>query len=268
MTQLSKMNFIGKGIVLPVDWRQPGPQFKDAFIPEDRSVLANPPLTLFKSATLNRLHVETAKTLSDDFADYIEKMSAAVCGAISIWMKQASVSGVIINGPVGMLLPGSVKGPPIMPLILSKAPQKTPIEAKYSQAIAKAVGDAWMQWSVGFCGTLQYPLFAAVPSPVAPPTPNIPLPLIAFSSPGEAQLAPSVLSKAMLIHFGDPSAAHCSHLFAALAHGLHTVFTLFKSSTLVQNVLGSGPVPIFAPPFVPVGPVVGGVGNSTSGSFM
>ncbi len=155
MTQMSKMNFIGKGIVLPVGWKDQGEQYSDAFAAEDRKVAPNPPMTLFKSATLNRLHVETAKTMSDDFADYIEKMSDAICSAIDMWMKQATISGVIINGPIGMLLPGSVKGPPIAPVILSKAPQTTPMESKYSIAIANAVSNAWMQWSMGLTGTLQ-----------------------------------------------------------------------------------------------------------------
>jgi hypothetical protein len=37
---------------------------------------------------------------------------------------------------------------------------------------------------------------------------------------------------------------------------------------MVTNVLGTGPVPTFAPPYVPVGPVVGGVGNMTPGGFI
>ncbi len=107
-----------------------------------------------------------------------------------------------------------------------------------------------------------------MPAPVAPPAPHIPMPLIAFSSPGEAMLAPSTLSKTMLANFGDPSAAHCTHLFDAIATGLHTAFSLFKSTTMIQNVLGTGPVPIFAPPFVPVGPVLAGMGNGPPGCFM
>ena len=36
---------------------------------------------------------------------------------------------------------------------------------------------------------------------------------------------------------------------------------------MVTNVLGTGPVPTFAPPYVPVGPVVGGVGTMMPGGF-
>ena len=45
-------------------------------------------------------------------------------------------------------------------------------------------------------------------------------------------------------------------LFNALATGINTMFVAWKASTMVTNVLGSGPIPTFAPPAVPVGPVV------------
>ncbi|MCB1719202.1 MAG: hypothetical protein KDK05_29055, partial [Candidatus Competibacteraceae bacterium] len=57
-----------------------------------------------------------------------------------------------------------------------------------------------------------------------------------------------------------------SDLFDAIAQAFYSVFQIFKTSTLVQNVIGTGPVPIFAPPFVPVGPVVMGTGNGVPGS--
>jgi hypothetical protein len=47
-------------------------------------------------------------------------------------------------------------------------------------------------------------------------------------------------------------------LFDKFAEGFCMVFDLWKASTQIMNVMGTGPVPTFAPPFVPVGPVVGG----------
>jgi len=103
-----------------------------------------------------------------------------------------------------------------------------------------------------------YPAFAAFPAPIAPPTPNIPIPLIALSSPGEAGLSPALLKGMMDANFGDPTAQHASDLFAAISNAFSNVFQIFKASTLVLNVLGTGPVPIYAPPFVPAGPVIMG----------
>ena len=39
---------------------------------------------------------------------------------------------------------------------------------------------------------------------------------------------------------------HASDLFDAIANAFNTVFQIFKTSTLVQNVLGTGPIPSFA----------------------
>ena len=36
---------------------------------------------------------------------------------------------------------------------------------------------------------------------------------------------------------------------------------------MVTNVIGTGPVPTFAPPYVPGGPVVGGVGSMPPGGL-
>ena len=44
-----------------------------------------------------------------------------------------------------------------------------------------------------------------------------------------------------------------------LPHGkTQTIADIWKASTMISGVMGTGPVPTFAPPFVPVGPVVAG----------
>ena len=265
LAQLAKMNFISKNIKLPQEWEQPGDQYPDAFDPSEKSVAPNTPMNLFREATLNKYHVDTAKDIGDKFDQYIEGICGAICDAIDKWMKLTMIAGAIINGPVGMLFPGNVNGPPLMPLILSNAPKSTPQEIKYSNAIASAFGTLWQPWHLGLMGTLQYPPFAAFPGPVAPPMPNIPIPLIAFSSPGESGLSANALKSMMDVNLADPNALHASDLFDAIAKAFNTVFQIFKASTIVQNVLGTGPIPTFAPPFVPVGPVLGGTVIPTPG---
>jgi hypothetical protein len=56
-------------------------------------------------------------------------------------------------------------------------------------------------------------------------------------------------------------------IFESVADAFEKSYNLWKASTMVTNVLGTGPVPTFAPPYVPVGPVVGGVGTMTPGGF-
>ncbi|MBI5055071.1 MAG: hypothetical protein HZB61_00445 [Nitrospirae bacterium] len=268
LTQLAKMNFLSKGIKLPVDWSKPGVQYPDAFKQEEKTTPPNSPMNLYREESLNKYHVDAAKTIGEAFEKYIEGICGAICSGIDQWMKMTAVTGVIITGPVGVLKPGSVVGPPLTPLMLTTAPMSTPQEIKYSNAIATAFGTLWQPWHMGLVGTLMYPAFAAFPGPVAPPMPNIPLPLIAFSSPGESGLSPSSLKNMMVANLGEASALHHSDLFDAISNAFNTVFQIFKASTLVQNVLGTGPIPTFAPPFVPVGPVVGGVGNGAPGTCL
>jgi hypothetical protein len=258
LSQLAKANFLSKGINLPVDWSQPGDQYSDVFEPSELMAKPNLPMTLFREATLNKYHVDSAGRVGGQFATYIEGICGAVCDGIDKWMKMAMIAGVIVNGPMGTLLPGGVTGPPLTPLILPTAPRNTSQDTKYSNAIAGAFGTLWQAWHMGLTGTLMYPAFAAFPGPMAPPTPNIPIPLIAFSSPGESGLSPGTLKSTMEANLADPEALHASDLFDAIANAFNTVFQVVKTSTLVQNVLGTGPIPSFAPPVTPVGPVVGG----------
>jgi hypothetical protein len=263
--QLAKVNFVSKGVKLPTDFKQPGDQYDDAFNPTEKTVPPNPPMNLFREASLNKYHVDAAKTIGKNFEDYIDGVCGAICDGIDKWMKAATISGVIINAVVGVLAPGCVVGMPLGPLILATAPKNTPQEMKYSNAIADAFGTTWQTWSMGISGVLTYPAFAAFPGPVAPPTPNVPTPLLMFPSSGESMLSPSSLKGLMFTNLADPTALHAMDLFDAIAQAFSVVFQLFKASTMVQNVLGTGPAPTFAPPFAPAGPVVGGTGFGLPG---
>jgi len=265
LSRLAKTNFASKHIKLPVNWKQPGDQYPEAFQKNERKIAPNPPMTLFKEPTLNKYHVDTAGTIGKKFENYIDGACAAICDGIDKWMKMTAIAGVIINGPTGMLMPGCVIGPVLTPLILATAPKSRPQELKYSKAIAQAFGTLWQPWHSGLTGTLMYPPFAAFPGPVAPPMPNVPIPLIALSSPGEAGLSPGSLKSTMEANLADPKALHAPDLFDAIAKAFHTVFQIFKTTTIIQNVLGTGPIPTFAPPVVPAGPVLAGTVIPTPG---
>lgn len=276
---LAKMNFIAKGIKLPVDWEELTDKITDpenkagrdmypeAFKPAERRIPPNSPMNLFREATSNKYHVATAKEIGEQYEKFIDGICGAISTGIGQWMSVATIVGVNIFGPVGILHPGCVVGPPLMPFILSSAPKATPMELKYSIAVANAIGTMWLPWHIGLTGILSYPAFAAVPAPIAPPMPNIPMPLIAFSSPGEAGLSAATLKALMDANLADPTALHASDLFDAISKAFETVFPMFKATTLVNNVLGTGPVPTFAPPVVPVGPVLGGIGIGPPGSI-
>ena len=203
--------------------------------------------------------------MSDQFGEFIDGTCDAICGAISQWFTMTTIQGVIINAVVGVLTPGGVVGPPLTPLIMAQAPKKTPQQLKYSNVIANVFGNAWLTWQSGITGQLMYPAFAAVPSPVAPPMPNVPMPLISFPSPGEVAMQGALMKMQMIGQLADPKAPHAAELFDAICNGFTGPFNAMKMSTMVTNVIGTGPVPTFAPPFVPVGPVIGGIGTGPPG---
>lgn len=266
LKQLAKLAFKAEAIKLPVDWKQPqgdpaGKHYVDAFKPSERAVPPDPS-KLFIPATPNKYHVDTVSTISGKFEKFIDGVCDAICSAWSTWQSAATMVGVMIMGPVASM--GQIVGVPWMPLILASAPKATPNELKYSNVIATVLGTAWLSYtaSIKIPGMPLYPAFAAFPSPVAPPMPNLPAPLMALTQVA-AGMGDSALSGQMIGQLGDPQAQHHKELFKSISKGVNQVFTIWQASTIFNNILGTGPIPTFAPPYVPVGPVVGGVGTMT-----
>ncbi len=112
-----------------------------------------------------------------------------------------------------------------------------------------------------------YPSFAAFPSREAPPTPNVPCPVMALGKPANFVTA-SALKSRMVSKLQSAEPQWAAELFDAIAFAFERCFQPWLASTIVTNVLGSGPVPTFAPPYVPIGPVVGGTGNMIPGGFV
>jgi hypothetical protein len=273
MKELAKLQFRTFAIKLPVNWTTPSEQeaarqYVNAFTPSERMGVppAMPP-ALFLPASINKYQCDTAKEISDKLTKYIDGICEAICSAWSQWQMAATLTGVMINAVTAVA--GQVVGPPWGPLILASAPKATPQEIKYSNAIANAISQGWLtyQSTIKVPGLPWYPAFAAVPAPVAPPMPNIPAPLMALTQM-TVSVSQAQLKGAMIANLGEPKAAHHQELFDCIAGAFEKCFTLWQTTTMVTNVLGTGPVPTFAPPFVPVGPVVAGVGNMLPGGFV
>jgi hypothetical protein len=185
--------------------------------------------------------------------------SAAESGAragFAVFQASARLSGVRINGPIAF--GGRLSGPSIAPLITATA-AGAGAPAEVAVAFSKAAGKAWKRWvrRVRVPGLPWYPSFAAYPGPMAPPTPNVATPLVMLA-PG-ASIDASKVASSIMMSLGDlgnePGAQEAATTFGVL---LSTSFTVWLFSKQVMNVLGKGPVPSFAPPYVPVGPVIMG----------
>jgi hypothetical protein len=269
MNELAKAKFMSFGLVVPPNWREPagdaGTQYGDAFKASEKSTAPGSP-PLVRPASLNKYHTDTQKMWIAKLSEFFQAMTSAICSAWSQWQSSATLVGVIVNGPTAAM--GNVMGAPWTPLIMASAPKATPQQRKYSSAIANVLGAAWQSYTltIKVPGLPWYPAFAAFPGPVAPPMPNVPCPVIALTQV-TASLAPALLKQQMVAAIGDPTAPFVGELCEAVVDGFDKCFKLWQSTTMVTNVLGTGPIPTFVPPAVPAGPVVGGVANMTPGGF-
>lgn len=269
--QLARLKFTSFAIKVPTDWKNPqgdpaadhyGRAFK---LSEKVTAPGAPPL--FQPATMNKYHTDTQKKLIDQYGKYIDGVCSAICSAWSQWQSTATMVGITINA--AMAAAGQIVGPPLTPLILASAPKSTPAEMKYSNVIANVIGTAWQTFTatVKVPGLPWYPAYVAVPSPMAPPTPNTPVPF-ALLTQVPVSISMNVMKGQMISQLGDPRAQFHKELFESICDAFEKTYNLWKVSTMVTKVMPTlAPVPTFAPPYVPVGPVVGGIATMLPGGF-
>jgi hypothetical protein len=216
---------------------------------------------------MNKYHVDTQKMHIAKIGKFLDDTMSAIASAWGQWQSLATMTGIMINGLSATL--GVVAGPPLEPLILLTAPKNTPNELKFTNVIAKVIGTSWQTFTatVKVPGLPWYPTFVALPSPVAPPTPNIPAPFAALTQI-PVSISSSLMKTQMIAQLADPQVPFHKELFESITDAFEKTYNIWKGTTMVTNVLGTGPVPTFAPPYVPVGPVVAGVGTMPPGGFV
>jgi hypothetical protein len=268
MKQAARLKFTSFNLKVPQNWRNPagdaGDHYGRAFQPAEKSSQPGMPM-LFQPASLNKYHTDTQKMHNAEIGGFIDGMCSAICSAWSQWQSMASMTGVMITANVASV--GQVVGPPLLPLIMLNAPKDKPMKAKYAMVIANVINTTWLQYTatIKVPGLPWYPLFTAFPGPVAPPTPNVPVNVAALT---QMPPQPALMKQQMVSQLADPAAPFHSELFESICDAFDKMFKLWQASTMVTNVLGTGPSPTFAPPYVPAGPVIGGVGNMLPGGFV
>jgi hypothetical protein len=267
---LSKLQFISHGIKLPHQWPGWDKHYQKAFAQNEMSVTVQPlsPSTAgFLASSVNAYHAATQKKISELHFNFMDGISQAIIGAWKQFHQLATFSGVVVNGPIAT--GGTMAGPNLQPLITALAPQSTKMNQLYSKVIAQAIGENFQQFiaTIKVPGLPWYPSFAAFPGPMSPPTPNIPAPLATLTNV-PAMISQSVLGKKMVALLNQAKALHHMELFDGVAAAFEKCVNMWLATTMVTNVLATGAVPTFAPPVVPAGPVVGGVGNSTPGGLV
>ncbi|NOZ02303.1 MAG: hypothetical protein GXP54_10500 [Deltaproteobacteria bacterium] len=260
LAQMAKANFKAKAIRLPLDFKGFTDQApfgaKDQKTPNAAAMFI-PPSTL-------SYHVDTANVIGKNVEELIDACADAIGKGMSQWQAGAKFTGVLINGPVGMAIPGSLVAPPFMsgPMLFSMVDMagRQPTFIQYARSITFAIGMAFQVWQSGYMVMMTFP-GGAVCSVTMPPSPNIPLPLAAGFSPGDAMMSAASLKGLMLANHGLPG-NHAMDIFDAFAQAFATLFMTWKGSTMITAVIGAGGVA--PPPPAPPAPVVMATGNMGS----
>ena len=188
----------------------------------------------------------------------------AVKFSVDMWKLSAKFRNITIMAVSAIGTPGCLDGPDLAPHIRTAASVAawTGAEADLRDAVADGVASCFGQWQdqVTVPGHAWYPAFAAWPGPMAPPMPNVPMPLIAMPSAKMSMIVvPGNLKSAMYEALPDAlQVPDVEKILDGLSTVLAVAFNTWLPSAQVMLVMGRGPVPTFAPPYVPVGPVVNG----------
>jgi hypothetical protein len=200
----------------------------------------------------------------------ISKATRAAFGqSVNDWIIGSYVQGGSVRGPNAELTPGSLKSNVDIEQRLIQALTLGRVPAAIAQVLARELAGAWRAWADGFSLSLPgaYPTLAAVPGPKAPPTPaSSAFPIARGMSAGEHRLNAATLSPRLMTALRAPAGRDVAGLDSAigeLSSWVEASFRDWKLTAQVVGVMGKGPIPAFAPPYVPVGPVV--MGDNLSG---
>ena len=280
--------FASHGLKLPTSdsWEQPSgdpaaQQYADGLKESNENIAGPPtclPIPFFQPQNMNKQHQDSCNQIGNDFKAFHDKMLDAVKYSHSMWKLQAKFKDLKVMAVSAIGAPGCLDGPELESNIKMSPGTAAMIgnEAKYRDAVAKGVSKCFKAWQdkVTVPGLPWYPAFAAFPGPQAPPMPNVPMPLITCISAKMTDITvPGTMRDAMIDAFDqglkdkDPDKQH-EALFDAIDVVLCLAFMIWLASQQVMLVLGKGPIPTFAPPYVPVGPVVAGDNIAIPGHLM
>lgn len=215
------------------------------------------PPALFQSASSSAADVKRQREMNDLYESMFKQIIDAVEFGFNTFRQTAVLAGVMINGPTAM--GGRLQGPALDNLI-KMAPSVagwTGGKAAVRDAVAAGLHQQWMILLTRMTvpGLPWFPAFAMFPGPAAPPMPNVPTPILALmGDPAPVQAAPlkTAMQACMRGNFD-----YSNEFLESIAVGFDAAMQVWRTAQMV-TVLGSGPIPTFAPPYVPAGPVVGG----------
>jgi hypothetical protein len=188
-------------------------------------------------------------------------------GQVNRWLGAAEILTGWIQGCNAFSNAGSFRSSyPLAPM-MDQELASNGVPSRLSKPLADALARAWADWSDSLFlpGLPFYPMFQAWPGPVTAVMSNLPMPLSACPAPGSVSLTPMQLAQrlqaALPAGYSVPNATQPLRDFASWFSGR---FTAWQAGVVLQNVLGWGST-AYAPPYVPVSPVVNGTLRATPG---
>lgn len=193
---------------------------------------------------------------------------------VRAWIQNAYLSGGEIHGPDCRLTPGTLRSDFTFDQTISSAVRQVPNlpSTSVGNEFAANLRMAWDRWSKSyesFWGCA-FPMFAAFPGPMAPPTrPTPPRPLSIGHSSGQWELSSATLFGNIsprlqrIVDSQTPAAGDSAAMIQGvrgLTDWIDHSFRVWYASAYfkTERIAGQGPIPSFAPPYVPVGSVLGG----------
>jgi hypothetical protein len=281
---LGNVKFLSNQLKLPTEKAKSGKAgfadkyFKDRDAPDLGAAPQTIPPWFLPQKFGYKYHQKSCDEVGKAFKDFHDAMIDAVQYSHNMWKLQAKFKDLKIMAVCAIGTPGCLDGPELESNI-KNAPMVASFSgnmAKHRDAVAKGVSKAFKNWqdNVMVPGLPWYPAFAAFPGPMAPPMPNVPMPLITcVSSKMTDIILPDTMTQEMddALDSGlkkeDPE-KHYHALHDAIATVLSLAFLMWLPMQQVMLVMGKGQIPTFAPPFVPVGPVVNGDNLAIPGHLM
>jgi hypothetical protein len=184
---------------------------------------------------------------------------AASREGIRQWAANAFCRGTIM-AVMATIRPGDLRSPVCFEETIRAALSDAGAPGPVATAFAGVVWVAWKSWFSGYTVAWPgFPAFAAFPLAAAPPMPCPAFSMALGVSSGTLALTSGNLGSALRGKLGNAlGEAGAGEAADGLARDLALFFTTWLASRTLGPFLGWGPIPTFAPPYVPVGPVVGG----------
>ncbi|PIE20193.1 MAG: hypothetical protein CSA66_01155 [Proteobacteria bacterium] len=229
----------------------------------------------FWAATTNKYHRKAASDIGEKTKKFVDTALDKFKQAHDYCRAQAKIKDLKIMALCAIGTPGCLDMPKLADAPSFKSwpdSYKEKNGKAYAKAVVEGLSGQFDKWAskVMVPGLPWYPAFATYPGPSAAPLPNIPMPLIVCPSPMMAEVVQMKLKKAMVDALDkrvkdNDADKHHEAIFDAIAFPISLNFLLWLLVQQIMNVLGKGPVPVFAPPYVPLGPVLAGDNIATPG---